>query len=186
MARLCIGCALLFLSGCERPDVRFPQFVQDGILVSTITSELSALLENQLSGRPVGDTSFAAPCGGGGNAQATGTLRADGTADLELELDTCGINYAGADGSSTASLIIAGPMTFAFLIDQATGFTRQELQSDELEISGALTDQNEERQVNDVCAISATVVTTEVSIALLGSVCGRDATSSLAHVSCGQ
>ncbi len=188
MARFCMGCALTLtlLAGCGRPDVRFPQFIQDSMVMGTIMSELGALLDDELAARPAGDVSFSAPCAAGGSTEVIGTLRADGTADLALELYDCGIEHVEADGTSAAYLTIAGPMTFVRETDPASGFPRQRLRSAALAIGGTLTDQVESREVNDLCAVSATLVATDVSVALLGRVCERHTTSSLAHVSCGQ
>ena len=123
MDRLSNCCVLaLALLGCDRPDVRFPQFVQDNVVVATIVSEIDARLEESLAGQVTGETSFTTTCAGGGCMQVARTLGADGAAELALALDDCATDGVDPDGSSACSLKIAGPMAYTYIEDDATGF----------------------------------------------------------------
>jgi len=179
-----IGIVVL-LTACERPDVRFPQFVQDDLVVWTITWELGLLLENELATHPSGDTSFTVPCPGSGSVQATGTIHPNRTADLSLVLASCGFTSLDEEGNIAAVLNFTGPMTFAFAQD-ATGHPRQILRSDALQISGTVTTFGESRNLDELCPFSSTFLENAVSVALIGKICARDTTSSMSHIACGQ
>jgi len=175
---------LLFCQACERPDVRFPRFSRDRIIVWGILEEVEELFAQNVSGQPAGAVDATADCPGGGSVHITGTLDATGnSSDLLYDLDGCAFDKASTEGTVMVSLTLTGRIDQDIAID-AAGYGSVELDSESLKMQGWEFNQPEEADVDLECPFSATQAVSSISGAIMGKVCGRDTTWTYYHESC--
>jgi hypothetical protein len=148
------------------------------MVLEQLVGGVGGLVEDAVNGQPLGSVDLEVPCPRGGALHVRGDADA-ASADLEIDLDGCGVSSAGEDDA--AELTFTGPFTYV-------GYAGERLAVDyhasSLNIRGDLSAQGETAAIDVACAVSVYVSRTEVSWSLAARLCDRDVTLSLSHPEC--
>jgi hypothetical protein len=164
------------ITGCDRPDVNFPQVSRDQIVAWGMMGGIEDLFSQNLEGQPVGPQDISAECPLGGQVHITGTLdQADGSAaDLTFDLSGCQVQRSSLGGAVSASLTLSGQV---HMIRTPAGlYGTIDYHSDGLQIKGDIESRPDEASVDHDCVYSAKLSDSEAVGSVAGELCGRPVT----------
>ncbi len=176
-----IGLVLLaghLFSACDHP-ADFPQFSRDRVMAYGLFYSSMELFDFTLSQRPMGEHNFDTSCPQGGTVHVEGTTQVDGTVavDILYDMKDCRFNSSFAfDG-----LVLDGKLQHTANYD-AAGLGGEDLFSENLQMEGTLFGGPDQTAFKQQCDIEISYIESDISITLLGLICGRDVGISLWHV----
>lgn len=177
---------VLIAAGCDRPNVMFPKFQRDHITVGAVMSTIDDLVTGSVSGLPAGPVDIEAACPRGGSAHITGTLGAqDGSSfDLAFDLDACRADHTLSGGAASAALTLDGALQLVRDLEPLTGWGTESYTSDELILEGTIAVYSQEASIHHTCPFAIEIVSTEISGAVVGTLCQRPVSWSYRHAAC--
>ena len=168
-------CGSAVLVACNRPDIRFPQFVRDQVTTEGILAAADALFEEHIAGRPLGSHDLTVTCPLGGSVRITGTTASDRIL-LTYDLSDCRLEPSSVDASSSVDITLTGELTQ----DVVPGATASEgtatLTATNLSMRGSATYGSEEGDIDEQCDVAMSLLASEASLAGVGELCGRPVT----------
>ncbi len=171
------------LTACQRPDIIFPQFVRDQVLLEGITLGLSDLYQETVAGAAFGPLDLSADCAQGGSATVTGLLETD-SLEVTFDLNDCRFVWIDEEDEGGSDLTLNGEITWIIYV--APGLTRyiEDYHAASLAITGEIAYAGKRVELDETCALSAFVEHNDLSSSLSANVCDRQVTSAYAHSAC--
>jgi len=181
-----VGLGLL-CSACSRPDVEFPRFVRDHIIVWGVLGAIQDIYADSLATAPAGPVDLQLQCPGGGQVQVKGTVTSPGReGSFSLEFAGCGIVQSEEQEMEILlylDVILTGTMTHELSFD-AQGFGSEQLQAGSLAIEGEEYLVPHLGDIDIDCPFAARHMVSEVSGAVSGNICERPVSWSYSHSAC--
>jgi hypothetical protein len=170
--------AIGLLTYCGRPNVNFPRFVQESLVVWSITESIDDVYNQAVASQPIGSQDVNVACPGGGSIHITGSTGQNGvgTYDLVYEFTNCPINYT--DGYSSASFTLGGTLNYR------NGAEGRSYESTELSIKGDMDYGFYSASIDNNCYFKASYVENATSRAQVGQLCDHAVTWSSFHQDC--
>lgn len=174
---------LILLSGnlfgaCNHPD-DFPQFARDQILAYGLYYNATRLFSFTMTGQPAGSHNFDADCPQGGTVHIEGTSQVGSTVAVDITYDMHDCRFENI--IIMDDLMLNGKLHHTVNYDSA-GLGGEDLFAENLRMEGILYGGPDLDGFKQQCDIEISYIESDISLTLLGLICGRDVGMSLWHV----